>query len=34
MKIEADWRTHLGATAYDELCAALVSLREITDPYR
>ena len=33
-KIEAEWRSHLGATAYAELCAALVSLREITDPYR
>lgn len=33
-KVEADWRAHLGATAYDELRAALVSLREITDPYR
>ena len=26
--------SHLGANAYDELRAALVSLREITDPYR
>ena len=33
-RIEAEWRSHLGATAYDELRAALVSLREITDPYR
>ena len=33
-RIEAEWRSHLGATAYAELCAALVSLREITDPYR
>jgi DNA-binding MarR family transcriptional regulator len=34
VKIEGEWRGHLGATAYDELCAALLSLREITDPYR
>jgi DNA-binding MarR family transcriptional regulator len=33
-KIEAEWRSHLGATAYAELCAALVSLRQITDSYR
>ena len=33
-RVEADWRAHLGAAAYDELRAALVSLREITDPYR
>ena len=33
-KVEAEWRAHLGARAYDELRAALVSLREITDPYR
>ena len=33
-KVEADWRAHLGAQAYDEMRAALVSLREITDPYR
>lgn len=33
-RVEADWRAHLGAKAYDELRAALVSLREITDPYR
>lgn len=32
--VEAEWRKHLGAKAYDELRAALVSLREITDPYR
>jgi DNA-binding MarR family transcriptional regulator len=34
VRVEADWRTHLGAQAYDEMRAALVSLREITDPYR
>jgi DNA-binding MarR family transcriptional regulator len=33
-KVEADWRAHLGAQAYDGLRASLVSLREITDPYR
>jgi DNA-binding MarR family transcriptional regulator len=33
-KVETEWREHLGAKAYDELRAALVSLREITDPYR
>jgi DNA-binding MarR family transcriptional regulator len=33
-RIEADWRTHLGAKAYDDMRAALLSLREITDPYR
>ena len=33
-KVEAEWRAHLGLKAYDELRAALVSLREPTDPYR
>lgn len=33
-KVEAEWRAHLGAKTYDELRAALVSLRDITDPYR
>jgi DNA-binding MarR family transcriptional regulator len=33
-KVETEWREHLGAKAYDELRAALLSLREITDPYR
>lgn len=32
--VEAEWRKHLGVKAYGELRAALVSLREITDPYR
>jgi DNA-binding MarR family transcriptional regulator len=32
--IEVEWRTHLGAKAYADLRSALVSLREITDPYR
>lgn len=32
--VEARWRAHLGADAYDGLVAALRSLREITDPYR
>jgi DNA-binding MarR family transcriptional regulator len=33
-KVEAEWRAHLGTMAYHELRAALVSLREVTDPYR
>jgi DNA-binding MarR family transcriptional regulator len=33
-KVEAEWREHLGAKAYDELRTSLASLREITDPYR
>jgi DNA-binding MarR family transcriptional regulator len=33
-EVEAEWRAHLGAQAYDALRAALVSLRDITDPYR
>ncbi|HEV7420530.1 MAG TPA: MarR family transcriptional regulator [Mycobacterium sp.] len=33
-EVETEWRDHLGATAYDELRTALVSLRTITDPYR
>ncbi|MCX2933594.1 MarR family transcriptional regulator [Mycobacterium sp. CVI_P3] len=32
-KIEHQWRKHLGAKRYHELRAALVDLREITDPY-
>ena len=32
--IEDEWRRHLGAKAFAELRAALVSVREITDPYR
>ena len=32
-KVESEWRKHLGAKAYEELRAALLSLREITDPY-
>lgn len=32
--IEAQWRAHLGPEAYDGLRASLLSLREITDPYR
>jgi DNA-binding MarR family transcriptional regulator len=31
--LEAEWRAHLGAKAYDESRAALVSLRDVTDPY-
>lgn len=34
MRIEAEWRDHLGAEAYDNLRAALTALRDITDPYR
>jgi DNA-binding MarR family transcriptional regulator len=33
-KVEAEWRAHLGTKAYDDLRAALVSLRDVTDPYR
>lgn len=32
-KVESEWRKHLGAKAYEELRAALLSLREITGPY-
>lgn len=32
--IEAQWRRHLGAARYDQMREALVTLREITDPYR
>jgi len=31
-RVEAGWRAHLGTTAFRQLTAALVSLREITDP--
>ncbi|GAY18227.1 MarR family winged helix-turn-helix transcriptional regulator [Mycobacterium sp. shizuoka-1] len=34
VKIEQQWRKHLGAKRYHELRAALTDLREITDPYR
>jgi hypothetical protein len=33
-KVEREWRSHLGAEAFDRLREAMVSLREITDPYR
>lgn len=33
-RVEAEWRDHLGAASYGQLRAALVSLRQITDPYR
>ncbi|HKV19666.1 MAG TPA: MarR family transcriptional regulator [Mycobacterium sp.] len=33
-RVEAEWQAHLGAKAYDDMRSALVSLREITDPYR
>ena len=32
-RIDQEWRNHLGDNAFDELRAALISLREITDPY-
>ena len=31
-KVEAEWRRHLGDESYGELRAALMSLREVTDP--
>ncbi len=33
-RVERQWREHLGARPFDALRAALLSLREITDPYR
>jgi DNA-binding MarR family transcriptional regulator len=33
-RIEAEWRSHLGAERMDRLRQALTDLREITDPYR
>ncbi|MGE2717670.1 MarR family winged helix-turn-helix transcriptional regulator [Mycolicibacterium litorale] len=33
-KVEAEWRDHLGADAFDAMRDALAALREITDPYR
>lgn len=33
-RVERRWRKHLGDKAFDDLRAALISLREITDPYR
>jgi DNA-binding MarR family transcriptional regulator len=32
-RLENEWRAHLGAQAYDDMRSALLSLREITDPY-
>ena len=32
--VEALWRAHLGTETYAGLVAALVSLREVTDPFR
>ena len=32
--VEETWRKHLGDKAFDALRAALISLRDITDPYR
>ncbi|MGZ9825349.1 MarR family winged helix-turn-helix transcriptional regulator [Tsukamurella ocularis] len=33
-RVEQEWRDHLGAAAYGDLRSALLTLREITDPYR
>ncbi|KWX57068.1 MarR family winged helix-turn-helix transcriptional regulator [Mycobacterium sp. NAZ190054] len=33
-RVEREWRKHLGDAAFDGMRAALLSLREITDPYR
>ena len=33
-KVDDEWRTHVGAPAYRQLRKMLMSLREITDPYR
>lgn len=33
-EVEREWRAHLGAERFDRLREAMVSLREITDPYR
>lgn len=32
--VEKEWRKHLGDRRFDEMRAALLSLRDITDPYR
>jgi len=33
-RIEQGWREHLGDAAFDAMRTALLSLRDITDPYR
>ncbi|KGI69284.1 MarR family transcriptional regulator [Mycolicibacterium rufum] len=33
-QLEDQWRDHLGRQSYEALRGALISLREITDPYR
>lgn len=33
-QLEQQWREHLGRQSFDALREALISLREITDPYR
>lgn len=33
-RVEKQWRKHLGDKAFDDLRTALISLREITDPFR
>jgi DNA-binding MarR family transcriptional regulator len=33
-RVERQWRDHLGRESFEALRAALISLREITDPYR
>lgn len=32
-RVESEWRRHLGDKRFDAMRAALISLREITDPY-
>jgi DNA-binding MarR family transcriptional regulator len=32
-RVETEWRKHLGERRFDAMRAALLSLREITDPY-
>lgn len=33
-RVEREWEDHLGSVAYRDLRSALLTLREITDPYR
>jgi DNA-binding MarR family transcriptional regulator len=33
-RVEQEWRDHLGTKVFQQLRAALLALREITDPYR
>jgi hypothetical protein len=32
--IESEWREYLGDKQFDAMRAALIALREVTDPYR